>query len=454
MNKSAHTEKPAVWRESVNGPELLNELEFEFRKYIVLPKHGATILALWTLHTYCFNLFQHSPILLINSPTARCGKTLVLQLLKELAENPKMYSDMTVASLFRIVSKYKPTMLMDEMDCPSGEQRASMRSVLNAGFESGGIVTRAVKDSDQVQEYEVYCPKALAGIGKYVSDTISDRSIRLNMQRNSKSLKLEKFRKCKFSPNGLQERCRRFVQDNSKALKEAWLRDPAMPKTLSARQEDIWAPLFAISEIVGGEWPKKTRAAAASMAENSTFDGNEGVLVLDAVRQYISIHNEPTHFSADICDWMNGQEELPFKDLRNGKGIDQRRLSTKLGEFNIYATTIRKTPKICKGYKAAQFEHAFREYLPARALHVTTTEKTGSNSSSPALHAEPRNATKSANEPEKTGLVTCNARSGGYSEVLDKNGLENRHLRLNSRLGMLPCNDCFGPFKYQYMPPP
>ncbi|HIN96031.1 MAG TPA: hypothetical protein EYN03_10345, partial [Planctomycetes bacterium] len=77
------------WPDPVDGAELLNQLVSEFRRFLVLPDHGDVMLAAWTLHTYCFEQFDYSPILHVTSPTKQCAKSRVLEVLAKLAHNPK-----------------------------------------------------------------------------------------------------------------------------------------------------------------------------------------------------------------------------------------------------------------------------------------------------------------------------------------------------------------------------
>lgn len=66
------------WAESVNGTDLLHALAAEYRKFLVLPPHADTVLALWTLHSYSWEQCEYSPIVAITSPVRSCGKSRVL----------------------------------------------------------------------------------------------------------------------------------------------------------------------------------------------------------------------------------------------------------------------------------------------------------------------------------------------------------------------------------------
>jgi putative DNA primase/helicase len=107
---------PDAWAEPVNGAELLTELEKSFCRHLELPEGAATVLALWTLHTWALDAFSISPRLGVLSPTKQCGKTTLLDLLALLTRRPLPAVNVTEATLFRVVEEVSPTFLIDEAD--------------------------------------------------------------------------------------------------------------------------------------------------------------------------------------------------------------------------------------------------------------------------------------------------------------------------------------------------
>ena len=61
-------------------------------------------------------------------------------------------------------------------------------SVLNVGFERGGVVTRLEKRGERFVEapYEIYAPRVLAGLAG-LKDTLEDRALPLFMLRKRRS---------------------------------------------------------------------------------------------------------------------------------------------------------------------------------------------------------------------------------------------------------------------------
>src|SRR5262249_1236781 len=145
------------WHEPVNGAELIAALEAAISRYVALPQDGAFVVALWVLHTYCFDAFTCTPRLAIISPEKRCGKTTLLDLICELVPKGLQTGSATAASLFRTIELAKPVILIDEADTFLGE-RDELRGILNHGHRQGGQVLRTVGDDHEPRAFNVHAP--------------------------------------------------------------------------------------------------------------------------------------------------------------------------------------------------------------------------------------------------------------------------------------------------------
>ena len=83
----AHQPQPVPFTETFDA---LNKLIW---RYLVCSEYQRIVLALWIVHTYCFDVLPVTPYLNIYSPEKQCGKTICLQLLRMLASNPWMPSE-------------------------------------------------------------------------------------------------------------------------------------------------------------------------------------------------------------------------------------------------------------------------------------------------------------------------------------------------------------------------
>jgi len=69
------------------------------------------------------------PILNLQSPEKRCGKTLLLSLIAKLVKRPLPSSNIAGPSIFRVIEEYSATLLIDEAD-----------AFLNNNEEARGLV--------------------------------------------------------------------------------------------------------------------------------------------------------------------------------------------------------------------------------------------------------------------------------------------------------------------------
>lgn len=123
----------APWETPVQGAGLLDAITDTIRRYVVCPPHVADTLALWTLHTYAFELRRVTTYIGIVSPQKRCGKTTMLTLLSALVNRPVLAANISPPALFRVIEEAQPTLLIDEADTfLRGNEE--LRGILNAGY--------------------------------------------------------------------------------------------------------------------------------------------------------------------------------------------------------------------------------------------------------------------------------------------------------------------------------
>ena len=77
---------------------------------------GLQILALWAVHTHCFERNQNTPRLHIRSPKKRSGKSRVRDVLACVVAKPIVADGLTPAVVFRLTEDRQPTWLVDEID--------------------------------------------------------------------------------------------------------------------------------------------------------------------------------------------------------------------------------------------------------------------------------------------------------------------------------------------------
>ena len=351
--------------------------EFLLRFVVFVQPEQAVAVTVWIAHTWVFELFPFTPYLHIYSPTRRCGKSRLLECLHALVSRPWSVVSATEATIMRKIDLESPTLLYDEVDTifrsSRDKSKEGQRAVINAGFARGAKVPRCV--GREVVELDVFCPKAFAGIGDCLPDTVKDRSIRIQLTRRAKNQIVEKFRFRDFedSIRGIVEKLTSWAGDEE-VMEKLQLSRPATPEEIGDRAADISEPLLAISDMAGGEWPQAVRAALVELLRANDEEETEepGVKLLAAIRSVFSAAGKRQLPTVEILKKLAGREEEEVwttqwpRDVAAGniRG-PAARMAGLLRPFRIFAGTIRlpdgSTPK---GYRLEAFLDAFSRYLP------------------------------------------------------------------------------------------
>jgi len=359
--------KVEPWPDPVDGAALLDELRQYFNRYAVTPKHADVLLALWALHTWVFDSFDITPYLVITSPTRRCGKSLVLTILQYVCCRAKKNDSMSRAAIYRSVEVERPTLVLDETSWVV-DPKDERQGILCGGFERNGFVEICEGEGANitVRRYSTYCPKAFGIIGKLTA-TLMDRSIEIAMQRKTKLDKVERLgRRDNAGYASLRQQCLRWANDSHETLAAI---KPKAPDGLNDRALDIWEPLLAIAERVGGHWPKLAAEAAIALSgEDGSAVEEISVELLGHIKVEFGKIEFPAVTTKALIDSLCSDKERPWATWnKNEKPITDRQLGNLLAKFEIISETVHPYEtgevKDLKGYKRARFNDAFDRYL-------------------------------------------------------------------------------------------
>jgi Protein of unknown function (DUF3631) len=375
------------------GAELLDDLAAFLRRFIAFPSKAAgDATALWVVHTHAFDASETSPYLAITSPEKQSGKTRVLDTLELLARRPWRVVTPSEAVIFRTVQDRQPALLLDETDAIFGKDALAvyegLRAILNVGNRRGATVPRCEMHGQVavVVDFNVYCPKALAGIGR-LPDTIADRAIPIRMQRRARGEQVERFRYRDASADAepLRDRATAWAKTNLDALTAA---RPDVPDALTDRAQDAWEPLLAIADLASRGWPARARAAAISLhgADTGT-DETDGVLLLTHIRDaFADTDRLPT---AALLQTLVDRDDGPWaewwgKDVDDGKTKGPAaRLGKLLKPYGIHPAQLWLRGGKVRGYERAAFTEMWDRYLdppPAPQEGQKTVETVGGSS--------------------------------------------------------------------------
>jgi putative DNA primase/helicase len=149
-------------------------------------------LPLWVLHAWTMDAGDVSPLLVLESPTKRCGKTSVLILLYFLTPRSELSSNITAPALFRYIEDVRPTLLIDEADS-FAKDNEELRGILNSGHTKAAANVIRIVDH-KPRRFSTWAPKAIATIGT-LADTLEDRAVLVRLQRKPPGAKVERLRR-------------------------------------------------------------------------------------------------------------------------------------------------------------------------------------------------------------------------------------------------------------------
>jgi len=360
----AFLQAPAPWAEPVDGDPLLTEICEVLRRHIILSESCCVAIALWCLHSHAHDAARHSPILFVSSPTKRCGKTNLLSTISMIVPKPLSATNVTPATIFRAIDRWRPTMLIDEMDTFISD-KSELRGVLNSGHtRSQAYVIRCVGEDSLPKQFSTWTPKVFAAIGS-MHPTLEDRSIMINLKRKLPSEEVSRIPKDRNAYLELQRKCARWGNDHLEALRKA---NPELPE-MNDRARDNWEPLLAIAEACGGDWPARARDAALRL---SGIDEDEtlGIQLLQDLQWLFSLNNceQLGHglSSGDIATTLAQMEDRPWPEFSHGKPVTPRAIAKLLKPWKIFPkqVKVRGGKWGPNGYEPRQFKGVFRRYLP------------------------------------------------------------------------------------------
>jgi hypothetical protein len=342
-------------------------------RFVAYPsEHAQTAHSLWILHAHLMDAWESTPRIAFLSAEPASGKTRALEVTEPLVPNPVSAVNVSPAYLFRKVgSEEGVTILFDEIDTvfgPKAKENEELRGLLNAGHRRGAVAGRCVVRGKEIvtEEIPAYAAVALAGLG-WLPDTILSRSVIVRMRRRHQGEKVEQFRRRIHAPEG--EKIRDRVAAWAAAQQMDW---PQLPPEIQDRDADVWEPLIAVADAIGGDWPKRARAAAVSLvAESKEREPSLGMRLLADLRAVFGTEDQMT--SKAILHALHAMEEAPWKDIK-GKPVDERGLAVRLRQYGVKSKQVRVGEVTLKGYRRAELADAWARYLSPSPAKCETSE--------------------------------------------------------------------------------
>jgi len=365
-------EDPEPFPDQVDGSEILCELAKYVSDFSQMPEGGSEAVAVWAAATWFVEHAYIAPILALQSPTKRTGKTTVLDLLSRVVRRPLLTSGVgaTPAVLFRANDKFRPTFLLDEAEklrtkFGGGSQ---LISLLNSGHRRGGTVQRCaeVNGSFRVETFDAFGFRAVALIGD-VWDTLADRAIILRMQRATGDADILPFLKhiedVETRGELLARKLVRWASGVGGEFRTAWS-NAEYPDWLNDRERDNWSTLLGVAQLAGGQWPSRLRDASRQLASEPAEDGDPGERLIHDIREIFETFDRPEAIkSGDLVRELGDIETSPWGEKRGGKGLSTHKLARMLKPFGVRPNQDRTSAgEKVRGYWLSDLQPVFDRY--------------------------------------------------------------------------------------------
>ena len=237
---------------------------------LVMPFEHLIIDVAWALHTYICRLFLHTPRLLIHSRGSGFGKTVRLNVIKELANQSTYMVAPTPAVLYHPLKKYPlSTLAIDDAERMDWSRKSLLVQIIDAGHRQGADIPRVIRNKEVVW-YPTFAPLALGLVldrflrEMFLSQVtqVLTRSIVCEMKHSNEALDRIFPGDPRFAP--------------ARAINARWaetFRHPetpiSLPQGIFARRLNNYSVLAAVADSLG--YGATLRAAAVAI-EAENFD--------------------------------------------------------------------------------------------------------------------------------------------------------------------------------------
>jgi Protein of unknown function (DUF3631) len=350
---------------TLDGGGLLSEVHAALTAYVIFPSgEAADAAALYAAATHAQSSWEHATRLLVKSPEKRCGKSRLLEILRELVNSPRPTVNISAAALVRSIHPDNPPVLIvDEADRLYGskvksETNEDLTAILDAGFARGWPYTRYNPAKSITEDFPTFCMAILASKGVTLPDTIEDRSVIIPMRRKAPGEQVASFRRRDVPElTELRGRLHTWVSGHVDELAKA---EPAMP--VDDRAADCWEPLVAIGDLAGDDWPARARKACTVLTGDAMpSPGADGLRLLADLRTIFG--EDDAKSTAAILAGLLNVDESPWGDV-DGKPLNAYGLAERLRPYGVKPRQIRVGETTPRGYRRADLHEAWTIYCP------------------------------------------------------------------------------------------
>lgn len=355
--------------------DLFLMIRLHIKDYIYLEEEQTyDVLALWIMLSYCYTLFTYIPYIHLKGDKG-VGKSSLLTILNNTCFNATMWSSMTEAVIFRYIDVSNATLLLDEAEDLKNPKNKSLNGILNAGFNKKGLVPRTdtKNNSNKVQQFNAFSMKAIAGIND-IPEVLKDRCINIQMAKKPKSIKLKKYIETSKEITELNN----VIVQNLYFFSLSYCNEiyniyenfkVTMPECLSARDTDIYLPLFCIAHFID-ESSQVTKVEEnlyqyaekmSKIRNQQDIEENTSYRLITDLYEIVSENKIPPYkdvyfLNTTLYNYLMLDGQYSFKSTTgltkalSNLQIEHERINTPQGKNTYYKITLKHLEKLIDSY--------------------------------------------------------------------------------------------------------
>lgn len=237
---------PSCAEEYGSKNDLFKEIKEFIHHYIDISSQYENIATYYVMMAWIYDKFHEIPYLRALGDFSS-GKSRFIKTIGAICYRPIFVSGATTtAPIFRLIDKYKGTLVIDEADFQSSDKSTDIVKILNEGYSKGSFVMRCKGDDHDPEPYEVFGPKIVATRGKFRDQALESRFIVEFMGKRKLrediplSLDHEFYEKAQGLRNKLlMWRFKNYASDNLKTHK-------TLNSNIHSRMNQIALPLLSL----------------------------------------------------------------------------------------------------------------------------------------------------------------------------------------------------------------
>lgn len=345
--------------EPVSHDEIYTALYSLVHDHMAIDEPLKVAFVLWVIFTYLTDIAEIAPLAWITAPEKQCGKSTFLGIFERVVNKPMAFNNITQAVLYRIMERFSPTLLIDEIDT-SLKSKDELLGIVNAGYSRhASQVPRINTDKGGIVEsFDCFGAKVFCGIGE-MKGTFTSRAIRFELRRktdNDKVKRLNNRTLPRATTNELQQKIKRWANDNRQAVQA--VQTPQLQ--INDRDFDNWEILLQIATVLG-VYDKALQACLTIC--NRQDEPSFSEMLLGDIREVFT--NERIS-SVDLLARLNTDVEKCWATYNRGLPLTVHQLAKKLKGFGIKSKVMRIKGEIgtARGYDRADFIKVWNTYLP------------------------------------------------------------------------------------------